>query len=88
MNICTLKMKISKNVKRYHFTSVSDAAIFEKEFLNHDDTTNVSFEVLYENLPESGSLINELARIPEKYADKEYHKYFGEDNEKKENIKN
>ena len=74
MNICSLRLKVNgKREKDYHFSNIEKAAIFESTFKN---LKSVKFELMYEELPQSGSLLRELSLEPKGYAEKERSKIF------------
>ena len=76
MNICVLRLRLGKKKKDYKFSTVSDAAIFELTFLSKEDSSNVKSEIMYEDAKETKYLLQQIARDPVKYAEKEYLKWF------------
>ena len=79
MNICVLRLKLGKKKKDYNFSSVSDAAIFESIFLSKEESKNIKSEIRYEDVNETKTLLQEIARDPARYAGKEYLKWFHPD---------
>lgn len=88
VNTCILRLRKGKKKKDYHFESVANAAIFEETFLSHENTKNkVRFELIHDEVEETMKLMQELGRNPKRYGEKEYLKYFGVNDDTKENIK-
>jgi hypothetical protein len=76
MNICVLRLRSGKKKKDYNFSTISDAAIFESTFLSKDEAKNIKSEIRYEDIKETKNLLQEIARDPFRYAEREYLKWF------------
>ena len=76
INVCVLRLKSEKFKKDYNFNSISNAALFEKKIKSCDESKSIKIELLYKELNHTNYLMQELAKDPVKYAEKEYYKWF------------
>lgn len=76
INVCVLRVRNEKIKKDYNFNSISNAALFEKEIHNLDESKKIKVELLFKELAYTNYLMQELARDPIKYAEREYYKWF------------
>lgn len=76
MNVVSMKLKIdNKKVATYHFATIKEAADFQQVFIDKNQD-RATFEVFYEDLPKTGSLLRELSLNANKRGETEYHKNF------------